>query len=82
VDRVWVAERAAVLGDLPGRGCAAVVDLVAPQLAERVVDFDAGMGPATVVAARTGASVLAVDPSSYMRRILGLRRLALARASP
>ncbi len=51
-----------------------VVRRVAPRAGERVVDLGAGMGPATVAAARTGAAVVAVDPTSYMRRILGLRR--------
>jgi ubiquinone/menaquinone biosynthesis C-methylase UbiE len=32
------------------------------------------MGAATVEAARSGATVLAVDPTPYMRRILRLRR--------
>jgi ubiquinone/menaquinone biosynthesis C-methylase UbiE len=52
-----------------------VVCAVAPQRGERVVDLGAGMGPATVTAAKTGASVLAVDPMPYMRRIVGVRRL-------
>ncbi len=52
-----------------------VVRVVAPVAGERVVDVGAGMGPATVLAAKTGASVLAVDPTPYMRRILGVRRL-------
>jgi len=51
-----------------------VVKLVAPERGERVVDLGSGMGSATVIAARTGASVVAVDPTSYMRRILELRR--------
>lgn len=51
-----------------------VVRDVAPVRGERVVDLGAGMGPATVEAARSGASVVAVDPTPYMRRILGLRR--------
>jgi len=54
----------------------AVVALVRPQRGERVVDLGAGMGPSTVVAARSGASVLAVDPTPFMRRILKLRALA------
>lgn len=53
----------------------AVVALVRPQPGERVVDLGAGMGPATVVAARSGANVLAVDPTPFMRRILKLRLL-------
>ncbi|MEY2581579.1 MAG: hypothetical protein QOE09_1428 [Ilumatobacteraceae bacterium] len=52
-----------------------VVRAIAPQPGERVVDIGAGMGPATVLAARAGASVLAVDPMSYMRCILAVRRL-------
>ncbi len=52
-----------------------VVRAIAPRPGERVVDVGAGMGPATVLAAKAGASVLAVDPTPYMRRILGLRRL-------
>ena len=52
-----------------------VVRSIAPQHGERVVDVGAGMGPASVLAAKSGASVLAVDPTPYMRRILGVRRL-------
>jgi ubiquinone/menaquinone biosynthesis C-methylase UbiE len=52
----------------------AVVDLVAPVPGELVVDLGAGMGPATVRAARAGAQVLAIDPTPGMRRVLGLRR--------
>lgn len=54
----------------------AVVALVQPQPGERVVDLGAGMGAATFVAAETGAQVLAVDPTPFMRRVLKLRRLA------
>ena len=54
---------------------AEVVRSIAPQPGECVVDIGAGMGPASVLAARAGASVLAVDPTPYMRRILGVRRL-------
>ena len=54
----------------------AVVALINPSTGEHVVDLGAGMGPATVTAARRGAHVLAVDPTPYMRRILGARRLA------
>jgi SAM-dependent methyltransferase len=56
-----------------------VVRAIAPQPSERVVDLGAGMGPATVLAAKTGASVLAVDPTPYMRRIVGVRRLGQLR---
>ncbi len=52
-----------------------IVRSLAPQPGERVLDLGAGMGPATVLAAKTGASVLAVDPTPYMRGILGVRRL-------
>ena len=52
-----------------------VVLEISPQPGERLVDIGAGMGPATVLAAKTGASVLAVDPTRFMCRILALRRL-------
>jgi ubiquinone/menaquinone biosynthesis C-methylase UbiE len=52
-----------------------VVRTLAPQPGEFVVDVGAGMGPAAVLAAKAGASVLAVDPTPYMRRILNMRRL-------
>ena len=52
-----------------------VVLAVSPQPGEHVVDVGAGMGPATVLAAKAGAAVLAVDPTRYMRRILAARRL-------
>lgn len=58
-----------------------VVRTVAPQRGEHVVDVGAGMGPATVLAAKSGASVLAVDPTPYMRRILAARRLGQRRRS-
>jgi hypothetical protein len=51
-----------------------VVRSIAPAPGERVVDLGAGMGSASVLAVRTGARVIAVDPTSYMRRILRLRR--------
>jgi len=40
-----------------------------------VVDIGAGLGPATVPAARLGANVVAVDPSRVMRSGLHLRRV-------
>ena len=52
-----------------------VVRAVSPQPGEHVVDIGAGMVPATVLAAKAGAAVLAVDPTRYMRRILAARRL-------
>lgn len=51
-----------------------VVRSLAPASGECVVDLGAGMGAATVEAARSGATVVAVDPMPYMRRILRLRR--------
>ena len=53
-----------------------VVRTISPQPGEHVVDVGAGMGPAAVIAAKAGASVLAVDPTPYMRHILGVRRLS------
>lgn len=53
----------------------AVIDLVAPAPGERVLDIGAGMGPGTVRAARAGATVVAVEPTPFMRGVLKLRRL-------
>lgn len=53
-----------------------VVELVDPYAGEVVADIGAGVGAATMLAAALGATVLAVEPTPYMRRILGLRRLA------
>lgn len=58
-----------------------VVDLVDPQPGEICADVGAGLGPATVLAARRGADVWAIDPSHYMRGALRLRRLG-QRARP
>jgi SAM-dependent methyltransferase len=52
----------------------AVIELVAPGPGERVIDVGAGMGAGTVVAARSGASVVAVEPTPFLRRILSARR--------
>jgi ubiquinone/menaquinone biosynthesis C-methylase UbiE len=51
-----------------------VVRSVAPVSGECAVDLGAGMGAATVEAAIRGATVVAVDPMPYMRRVLALRR--------
>ncbi len=53
----------------------AVVDLISPQVGERVVDIGAGMGAGAIRAARTGADVLAVEPTPFIRRTLEMRRL-------
>ncbi len=53
----------------------AVVDLVAPTPGERVVDVGAGLGAGAVRALRSGAAVVAVEPTPFMRRILTVRRL-------
>ncbi len=50
-----------------------VVNSMAPQGGERVVDLGAGMGSATSVATCTGANVVAIDPAPYMRFVLRLR---------
>lgn len=53
----------------------AVVDLVNPRPGETVIDIGAGMGPGVVRAAATGAEVVAVDPTPFMRQVIKLRRL-------
>lgn len=52
-----------------------VVDLLAPQPGERLVDIGSGMGPGAIHAAKFGAEVIAVEPTPFMRRILQVRRL-------
>jgi SAM-dependent methyltransferase len=52
----------------------AVLELVDPRPGERVVDIGAGMGAGTVIAARTAAEVIAVEPTPFMRRVLSGRR--------
>lgn len=54
----------------------AVVALVAPERGEVVVDIGAGMGAGVVRVAATGAHVIAVEPTPFMRRTLAVRRLA------
>jgi SAM-dependent methyltransferase len=53
----------------------AVVDLVDPRPGETVVDIGAGFGPAALRAAGRGASVIAVEPTPFMRRVATGRRL-------
>ena len=51
-----------------------VIRILGPEKGENVLDIGAGMGPATVEAASRGAHVVAVDPSRFMRAVLGFRR--------
>ena len=51
-----------------------VIRIVDPQKGENVLDIGAGMGPASVEAASRGSHVVAIDPSRFMRTVLGLRR--------
>lgn len=53
----------------------AVVDLIKPRRGETVIDIGAGMGPGVVRAAASGAEVVAVDPTPFMRQVMGARRL-------
>ncbi len=57
----------------------AVVDMIAPRPGERVLDIGAGLGAGAVRAAATGAHVIAVEPTPFLRRLLTVRR-ALGRA--
>lgn len=52
----------------------AVVALIDPQPGERVLDIGAGVGAGSVPAARRGATVTAVEPTPFLRRILSARR--------
>lgn len=52
----------------------AVIDLVAPIAGEHVVDIGAGLGAGTVRAVKSGATVVAVEPTPFMRRALAMRR--------
>lgn len=53
----------------------AVITLLDLRTDERVLDIGAGMGPSTVLAARAGAHVVAVDSMPFMRGVLGARRI-------
>ena len=57
----------------------AVVGRIDPKSGETVMDIGAGIGAGTMIAAKSGCTVVAVEPTPYMRRVLGIRRL-LARA--
>ncbi|MFT7474747.1 MAG: ubiquinone/menaquinone biosynthesis C-methylase UbiE [Verrucomicrobiales bacterium] len=53
----------------------AVVARIAPQAGETVMDIGAGIGAGTMVASKSGCTVVAIEPTPYMRRVLGIRRL-------
>lgn len=52
-----------------------VVREIAPREGEVVVDIGAGMGAGAVPAARSGAEIVAVEPTPFMRRVLKTRTL-------
>ena len=53
----------------------AVVARIAPKPGETVMDIGAGIGAGAMVAVKTGCTVVAVEPTAYMRRVLGFRLL-------
>lgn len=53
----------------------AVIGMVNAQAGEVVVDIGAGMGAGAMAAARSGATVIAVEPTPFLRRVLTSRRL-------
>ncbi len=57
----------------------AVVARIAPRSGETVMDIGAGIGAGTMVAAKSGCTVVAIEPTPYMRAVLRIRCL-LARA--
>jgi len=52
-----------------------VIDLLEPQDGEHLVDIGAGMGAGTMVAARSGAHIVAVEPTPFLRTVLSGRRV-------
>ncbi len=52
----------------------AVIALVAPVKGETVLDIGAGLGAGTFRAAQEGASVVSVEPTPFLRRLLSFRR--------
>lgn len=55
----------------------AVVERLSPTSGETAMDIGAGIGAGTVVAAKRGCNVLAIEPTPYMRQTLGLRIRAM-----
>lgn len=55
----------------------AVVARIGPRSGETVMDIGAGIGAGTMPAAKTGCTVVAIEPTPYMRRVLSLRRLIM-----
>ena len=53
----------------------AVVARIAPQAGETVMDVGAGIGAGTMAAAKSGCTVVSIEPTPYMRRVLQLRCL-------
>lgn len=53
----------------------AVIGMVNAQAGEVVVDIGAGMGAGAMAAARSGATVIAVEPTPFLRKVLTGRRL-------
>ncbi len=53
----------------------AVVARVAPRPGETAMDIGAGAGAGTMAALKSGCTVVAVEPTPYMRRTLTFRRL-------
>ena len=60
----------------------AVVDLIDPRPGETVIDIGAGMGPGVMRAAASGAEVLAIDPTPFMRTVMSGRRWFSRRRKP
>src|SRR5688572_443126 len=53
----------------------AVIDELDVHVNERVLDVGAGMGTGTMLAARAGAEVVAVEPTPFLRTVLRMRRI-------
>lgn len=53
----------------------AVVSRLAPKTGETLMDIGAGIGAATMVAAKADCKIMAVEPTPYMRNVLSFRRL-------